>query len=63
MTTEEASVKVYDNREGLVPDKKGVNSSMSLSLQEAEMSDHQMLEVYKARELNVRELGSVRGHK
>lgn len=47
MVTEEAPVKVSDSREGLVADKRGVNSSVSLSLQGAGMTDHPRLEGYR----------------
>lgn len=53
MGPEEASVKVSDSSEGLVADKRGVNSSVSLSLQGARMTDRQRLEGYKATELDV----------
>ena len=33
VATEEAPVKVPDSRKGLVADKRGVNSSVSLSMQ------------------------------
>lgn len=59
VATEEAPVKVSDSREGLVADKRGVNSSVSLSLQGARMIDHQRLEGYKARGLDITELGNV----
>lgn len=59
LATEEAPVKVSDSREGLVSDKRGVNSSVSLSLQGARMTDHERLEGYKARGLDVTELGTV----
>ncbi len=52
-------MKVSDSREGLVVDKRGVNSSVSLSLQGARMTVHERLEGYKARGLDVTELGSV----
>lgn len=52
-------MKVSDSREGLAADKRGVNSSLSLSLQGARMTDHQRLEGYKARGLDFTELGSV----
>lgn len=45
MATEEDHVKVSDRREGLVADKRGVNSSVNLSLQGARMIDHQSLKV------------------
>ena len=60
MATEEAPVKVPDSSEGLVADKRSVNSSVSLSLQGAGMTDHQRLEGYKDRRLDVLELGNVR---
>lgn len=60
VATEEAPVKVSDSSEGLVADKRGVNSSVSLSLQGTRMTDHQRLEGYKARVLDTTELGSVR---
>lgn len=53
-------MKVSDSSEGLVADKRGVNSSVSLSLQGTRMTDHQRLEGYKARVLDTTELGSVR---
>lgn len=53
MATKEAAVKVSDSREELVADKRGVNSSVSLSLQGATMTDHQRLEGCKARRLDV----------
>lgn len=60
MDTEEAPVKASDSREELVTDKRGVNSNVSLSLQGAGMTDYyQRLEGYKARGLDVTELGSV----
>lgn len=59
VATEEAPVKVSDSSEGLVADKRGVNSSVSLSLQGARMTDHQRLEGYKARVLDASALGSV----
>lgn len=52
-------MKVSDSREGLVSDKRGVNSSVCLSLQGARMTDHERLEGYKARGLDVTELGTV----
>lgn len=58
VATEEAPVKVSDRSEGLVADKRGVNSSVSLSLQGAGMTDHQGLEGYKARGLDVTDLAS-----
>ncbi len=63
MATEEAPVKVSDSSEGLGADKRSVNSNVSLSLQGVGMTDHQRLEGYKARRLDVRELGSVRTNK
>lgn len=39
MAPEEAPVKVSDSTEGLLADKRGVNSSVSLSLQGAGMTD------------------------
>lgn len=59
VAAEEAPVKVSDSREGLAADKRGVNSSVRLSLQGARMTDHQRLEGYKAKGLDVRILGSV----
>lgn len=63
MATEEAPVKVSDSSEGLGADKRSVNSNVSLSLQGVGMTDHQRLEGYKARRLDVTELGSVRTNK
>lgn len=40
-------MKVSDSIEGLLADKRGVNSSVSLSLQGAGMTDHQRLEGYR----------------
>lgn len=47
VAAEEAPVKVSDSIEGLLADKRGVNSSVSLSLQGAGMTDHQRLEGYR----------------
>lgn len=47
MAPEEAPVKVSDSAEGLLADKRGVNSSVSLSLQGAGMTDCQRLEGYR----------------
>lgn len=41
---EEASERVPDTTEGLLADNGGVNSSVSLSLQGVEVTDHQRLE-------------------
>lgn len=59
VSTEEAPVKISDSREGLVADKRGVNSSVSLSLRGARMTDHQRLKGYKAIKLDVTVLASV----
>lgn len=60
MATEEAPVKVSDSREALLADKRGENSSVSVSLQGAGMTDHQRLEGYNTRVVDVIDLGSAR---
>lgn len=50
MVAEEAPVKASDSTGGLLPDKRGVNSSVSLSLQGAGMRDHQRLEGYRPKD-------------
>lgn len=53
VATEEALVKVSDRREALVADKKGVNSSVRMSLQGARLTGHQRLEGYKTRSVDI----------
>lgn len=60
VATEEAPVKVSDSSEGLVADKRGVNSSVSLSLQGSGMTDHQRLEGHKATRPAITELDHAR---
>lgn len=60
VATEEAPVKVSDSSEGLVADKRGVNSSVSLSLQGSGMTDHQRLEGHKATRPAITELEHAR---
>lgn len=52
-------MKVSDSREGLVADKRGANSRVSLSLQGARMTDRQRLEGYKLINLGITQLASV----
>lgn len=60
VATEEAPVKVSDSSEGLVADKRGVNSSVSLSLQGSGMTDNQRLEGHKATRPAITELEHAR---
>ena len=60
VATEEAPVKVSDSSEGLVADKRGVNSSVSLSLQGSGMTDHQRLEGHKTARPDITELDHAR---
>jgi len=60
VATEEALVKDSDSKEALAADKKGVNSSVSESLQEARLTGHQRLEVYKTRRVDIIEPCSTR---
>lgn len=52
-------MKISDSREGLVADKRGVNSSVSLSLRGARMTDRHRLKGYKVIKLDITELASV----